>query len=213
MQVTLWDDAAANTSANQKCTTPTHNVTPDAQGRFQVILDQACFDAVKANPNLWVQVQVGATVLPRSKLGAVPFAVESGKASRVVINGDGGVRTTTDGVFCGATANTNGQYTAQGGARTGYRAAKFLCEQTCGSSTAHMCSGLEAVRSHSLGFSQPIGWLLSASEVTYDVYVVDDCVGFTVAGGNHAGLVWNTSPVAQVAAAGCSSSRPILCCD
>jgi microcystin-dependent protein len=80
LQLTLWDDATANASANQKCVTPTQSITPDSQGRFQVLLDQACYDAVRANPNLWVQLQVGAVVMPRVKLGAVPYAVESGRA-------------------------------------------------------------------------------------------------------------------------------------
>jgi microcystin-dependent protein len=80
MQLTLWDDASANAAANQKCVTPTQTITPDAQGRFQVLLDQACLDAVRNHPNLWVQLQVGAVVLPRSKLGVVPFSVESGRA-------------------------------------------------------------------------------------------------------------------------------------
>lgn len=80
MQVTLWDDPSATTSMNQRCVTPTQNVTPDAQGRFQALLDQACLDAVRGNPNLWVQLQVGAVVMPRTKLGAVPYSVESGRA-------------------------------------------------------------------------------------------------------------------------------------
>lgn len=80
IQLTLWDDPSVNTSANQKCITPTQSVTPDGQGRFQVVLDQACLDAVRGNANLWVQLQIGAVVMPRTKLGAVPYAVESGRA-------------------------------------------------------------------------------------------------------------------------------------
>lgn len=50
-------------------------------GRFQVPLPADCVDAVKANPNLWVDVQVDGSSLGRSKLGAVPYSLEAGRAS------------------------------------------------------------------------------------------------------------------------------------
>jgi hypothetical protein len=78
MQLTLWDDATANASVNQKCVTPTQNVALDGQGRFVIVLDQACFTAVRENANLWVQIQTGAVVLPRVKLTATPYSVAAG---------------------------------------------------------------------------------------------------------------------------------------
>jgi hypothetical protein len=39
---------------------------------------------VHANPNVWVEVSVGGAALPRSKLGAVPYAVEADTASNAV---------------------------------------------------------------------------------------------------------------------------------
>jgi len=50
-------------------------------GRFQVELPDTCTAAVKANPNLWVEVLVGGASLGRSKLGAVPYALEAGHAT------------------------------------------------------------------------------------------------------------------------------------
>lgn len=49
-------------------------------GRFQVPLPAECVDAVKANPNLFVDVTVEGASLGRTKLGAVPYAIEAGHA-------------------------------------------------------------------------------------------------------------------------------------
>jgi len=50
-------------------------------GRFRIALDAGCADAVHANPDLWMEVQVGTTTFPgRIKVGAVPYALESGSA-------------------------------------------------------------------------------------------------------------------------------------
>lgn len=214
IQITLWDDATANASANQKCTTPTQSVTPDSQGRFRVVLDQQCYDVVRINPNLWVQLQVGSTVLPRSKIGAVPYAVEAGKAQRVVYSAGMSTRTTIDGLYCGATPLQTGAWSAMAGALTGYRAGKRLCEQACTSPTAHACSGLELARFVGLGgTSVPDGWVVNG---TYGQYSggnggSSDCQGFTVGTTAAVGNGWvnGTSPYAY----SCDSQRQILCCD
>lgn len=214
MQLTLWDDATANASMNQRCVTPTQNVTPDPQGRFQIVLDQACFEAVRANPNLWVQLQIGATVLPRSKLGAVPYAVESGKAVRTVVSSTT-ASSTAFGVLCGATPNTTGAVTAMGGALTGWRATKFLCEQACSSRTAHICGYNELVTSVSLGIVSPAGqgWIAHATGDTLVSGPVNrDCVGYTNGLASQAGSTF--SPGSSTGnPAGCGNALPVLCCD
>lgn len=52
-----------------------------SQGRFSVPLPAACVSAVRGNPEVWVQVTVGAgaqsVALPRSRISAVPFSVEA----------------------------------------------------------------------------------------------------------------------------------------
>jgi hypothetical protein len=213
MQLTLWDDATANASANQKCVTPTQNVTPDSQGRFQIVLDQACFDAVRASPNLWVQLQIGSAVLPRSKLGAVPYAVESGKASRVVVNAGGSARTTVDGVYCGATPNQTGAWSASAGSLVGYAAGKRLCEQACSSSTAHACSGLELARHLSLGGPALVaGWIVTGNASSFPGYPNGswDCSGFRDGTANSVGTSF---AVQYPQANSCITNQPILCCD
>jgi hypothetical protein len=50
-------------------------------GRFQVQLPLSCSEAVKASPDVWVSVDVDGASLGRTKLGAVPFALEAGHAA------------------------------------------------------------------------------------------------------------------------------------
>ena len=63
---------------------------------------------MKANPDLWIEVIVEGESLGRTKLGAVPYAVE---AARVTGGGnaDGSVE------YCGFTSETNGRFEAPGG--------------------------------------------------------------------------------------------------
>jgi hypothetical protein len=49
-------------------------------GRFRIALDADCADAIAANNNAWVEVIDGATSLGRSKIGAVPYALEANHA-------------------------------------------------------------------------------------------------------------------------------------
>ncbi len=74
--VRLWDAATAGAAV---CTTSAAG-TAFTGGRFRVALDAACVGAVRANPELWAEVQVEGTTFPRSKLGAVPYALEAGRA-------------------------------------------------------------------------------------------------------------------------------------
>ncbi len=65
----------------------------------------------------------------------------------------------TNGGVCGETA------TATDGNIGGYAAAKTLCEQKCGTQTAHMCEGKEIVRWVATNGQLPAGkhWFASGS--------------------------------------------------
>ncbi len=63
-----------------QCTTSSDTVAFTA-GAFRVPLSGTCLAAVHANRNLYAEVSVGGTVLPRSKLGAVPYAIEAERAA------------------------------------------------------------------------------------------------------------------------------------
>jgi hypothetical protein len=56
---------------------------PIASGRFRVELPETCVTAVRMQPNLWVQATVEATTFPRTKLGAVPYAVQADRATQI----------------------------------------------------------------------------------------------------------------------------------
>jgi hypothetical protein len=50
-------------------------------GRFQLALPKKCADAVKASPDVFADVVVDGSSLGRTKLGAVPYALEAGHAT------------------------------------------------------------------------------------------------------------------------------------
>jgi hypothetical protein len=52
-----------------------------SSGRFRLPLSAGCTKQIRDNPSLYVQLGVQNEMLPRRKLGAVPFAVEAGRAS------------------------------------------------------------------------------------------------------------------------------------
>jgi hypothetical protein len=76
LQIQLWDAATGGTS---QC-----SVGPSSQelvgGRFQITLSDACTSAVKAKQNLWIEIVMDGVSAGRTKLGAVPYAVEADHA-------------------------------------------------------------------------------------------------------------------------------------
>jgi hypothetical protein len=50
-------------------------------GRFSVALPDTCATAVKASPDAWAEVLVDGASLGRTKIGAVPYALEAGHAT------------------------------------------------------------------------------------------------------------------------------------
>ena len=77
MRVSLFDDPMVGT---QRCTTGPVTVQVSS-GHFSVVLPAACVTAVQQTPDLWVEITVQSTVLPRTRIGAVPYAVEAARAS------------------------------------------------------------------------------------------------------------------------------------
>lgn len=77
MTINLWDDASKGDSP--LCAT-VDSTAKLSNGRFRVALSAECADAIHANNNAWVEVVDGATSLGRSKVGAVPYALEADHA-------------------------------------------------------------------------------------------------------------------------------------
>lgn len=78
MTLRLWS-AASN--GNQLCSTSPAGGVQVQKGRFKIILDKSCVDAVRANPEVWTELQVDTETMPRSKLGAVPYALEATRST------------------------------------------------------------------------------------------------------------------------------------
>ena len=73
----VWD---ATVKGNKVCDVVTENLLP-VSGRFQIQLPEECTVAVKAKPDLWVEAVLDGASLGRTKLGAVPYAVEANHAT------------------------------------------------------------------------------------------------------------------------------------
>jgi hypothetical protein len=80
----------AETEGTEVCVVKPADFEP-VSGRFQIVLPEKCTAAVAANPDLWVELEVEGSLLGRTKLGAVPYALEAAHAD-----------TATDAVKAGA---------------------------------------------------------------------------------------------------------------
>jgi hypothetical protein len=70
---------AAVTGGSALCASTPASVTL-ISGTFQVPLGDDCVDVIHANPDLWIDVLIDGASIGRSKLGAVPYAVEADTA-------------------------------------------------------------------------------------------------------------------------------------
>ena len=77
VSVALWSAVSGGTKL---CQSDAENATPVA-GRFQLTLPEACTQAVRMQPDVWLETTVDGTKLGRTKLGAVPFALEANHAT------------------------------------------------------------------------------------------------------------------------------------
>ena len=129
----------------------------------------------------------------------------------VVTNAKNGKQWSLGAVWCKTTDFTTGKLDAT----NGYTAGKTLCESTCGTPSAHMCTPEETIRSVQLGMGPFAGWVASgvvAPRVdATGVGSMNDCRGFTSDDPNLGGLYWNyTLPVSTF----CSNAGVgVLCCD
>ena len=146
--------------------------------------------------------------------------------------GNGSV-TSVNGVLCGETGDTDGSVVyplnSPNPTLTGRAAVKQLCEDACGSPTAHMCGADELVTSASIGVRMPVStqraWYSSGVfSYTYNgasYFHASDCEGWTAEGTyvpaphvtNQAPVWLNDQQEAWGAWDSCDLIRPIACCD
>lgn len=78
--VYFWDTPVGG--ATPLCQTPpSATQTAVTSGHFSVALPDNCTQVIKATPDLYVEVTVDGVSVGRTKLGAVPYAVEAGHAT------------------------------------------------------------------------------------------------------------------------------------
>lgn len=75
----LYSDFTASSPA---CSTEPMTDTAVQNGVFSLPLADTCTSMVQSTPDLWIEVVVDGQPLGRSKLGAVPFAVEAQRAAQ-----------------------------------------------------------------------------------------------------------------------------------
>lgn len=125
---------------------------------------------------------------------------------------------------CGSTGGTLGRVTNGLGA-VGYPAIKSLCEQACGSPTAHGCRADEIVRMVERGSERFSGWYISGVwvggvQMTAGTGVANDCEGWTSTDPTLAGAYWGGPAELKTGMPGAvdcndpgQGGRRFLCCD
>ena len=104
VEARLWPTPTPGTTP--LCTSSPQTVTLRG-GRFSVPLD-GCVNAIKANPNVWVEIKVGADSLGTTKVNSVPYAIESGHAIAADTAATANTATTATTATTAATANAAG---------------------------------------------------------------------------------------------------------
>jgi hypothetical protein len=216
--ISLWRDPSSTAPAMRVCSVNAATVTP-AHGRFSIVLDPACTTAAHTTPDLWVEIGLDGNALPRTHLGAVPYSLETARVTRSGPTGD----VTAAATVCGFSTNaTNGMFTS--GAATGFAAARAICQATCASPSAHICSGEEMSVSVQAGIAAaPLGnvaWVFSPRALDTDVatpsIVVDSCRGFTNATHAIGGAAWDFGLIPGNPVPSwdyCDRTHLVACCD
>jgi hypothetical protein len=134
------------------------------------------------------------------------FCLVSDPRDRICLR-KGVANTSLDGLFCGATSTTSGNFDGVTEPETtlkvtGYRAAKLLCEKATGcSARAHMCTASELARSESLRVTiVASAWYANG---------VQDCARWSTSTGQ--GAVWNAYKGSGETL--CTSPLAIACCE
>lgn len=239
VSIVLWSHESSTASADRRCTTDAPN-TAVRGGRFSVVLDASCAEAVQSYPQLWAEVTAMGTLLGRSRLHASPYALESARTDQARSAQPGSELMTTlqeiltrltaaehHGV-CGATAPVAGDLGVPTATTSGYFVARRLCTAVSGcSSRAHMCTGQELVQQLASGHAvNRRGWYAGMIRIdgTYGgaVGVINDCDEFRTAMSGRppaaylGAPLWfgnQAAPNLHVNWAYCDQPNPILCCD
>jgi hypothetical protein len=111
LEIKLWSTGPTGGTALCDTTVPAPTFTLDNSGRFSVPLDNSCTGAIGSNTGAWVEILLDGNTLNRTKLGAVPYAVEANHAVSadtatiaVAANAAAGALSTTIGSLAAASS-------------------------------------------------------------------------------------------------------------
>lgn len=238
VRLVLWDHATDSASANKKCETFPLEKTVVTQGQFRLPLDNSCTTAVHDNPNLFVELYVEGESMGRSKLGAVPYALEAGRAAAA----SGALKTDIAALGTNIAA-VNANVTAlDTKLEAELPETRVLKHPTTGKRTTILGSycGKSAPKDGNLGgyaavktlcettCGSPTAHQCSNQEAQVEVSLgaplpegwystglvastTWDCGGWTVNTSPNAGAFWSTNQ--RPSTADCSGTKPVLCCD
>ncbi len=194
-------------------------------GHFSITLaDAACQTAMQSAEELWVEISVDGTTMPRGRAGAVPYAVQ---AERTILRA-GTDAITDSGTLCGMSAPTLGRIHGTVSGHIGLQGAHELCAAACSSPTAHMCDTREINHAMALGTTIDLGdptsgigaWMsqdgLPPIFGPGGTSAVTDCASWTTSTSDNGYALFppNTSHEAYwTAPSACTTARPLLCCD
>jgi hypothetical protein len=97
LEIKLWSTGSTGGTALCSTIVPAPEFTLDAGGRFSVQLNDTCTGAIGANPGAFVEIVLDGNTLGRTKLGAVPYAIEANHAA-TADSAAGPLQTTVDGL-------------------------------------------------------------------------------------------------------------------
>jgi hypothetical protein len=182
LQVQLWDMA---TAGNVVCTTGSAAQTL-VNGGFSIVLPDTCVAVVHSTQDLWAEVLVDGASTGRTKIGAVPYALEADSAVKVVKDVSGtGMRICSGQTPTGSTA-----WMAYGSGPAQIMAT--IDTSACGFTSKPIYhTVLAGVGSHwvTTGGSNP--YTTAATEKTqFQVYINNGAAGVTPAVANQADHGW-----------------------
>lgn len=153
-------------------------------------------------------------------LAALDAKLDELAEKSVYVNPDTQQNYSLNAGFCGA-SSTPTTAEIRSGDDVGYVAAQRICQDVCGSKTAHLCTSNELVRYLATGGTLPtshdylwyatgVGWTFTRGDGTKED--AHSCRGYTSASGQEGAAVWGTKLV-RPTWSNCSASRPIACCE
>ncbi len=128
----------------------------------------------------------------------------------------GNVSYSLDATYCGKTAPVNGAVTNNN--LTGWAAVKDLCQTSCASPSAHLCTGGELIRSVQMGVKPETGAYASESAFVGNNAISLDCQGWSSAAATAFSNVnytpiWDSNGQYPTVFSTCATQYPLLCCD